>query len=436
MVTQFNGYVNQHQTHIPFQNNNLINQNVHVRNNLNDLMSHHKMVQNQMQQMQQMQPPIQVLTQNQTFAQPSFSNDISTSKKKPLPNIRKGKNIIEEMLKPVKIIKENKDIESKYKKREEKQKEIISKKDMTNAPYKVIIKDKIMNKNVEDVVEKDFIVHCVIKEIDADLHKFEKELGQKETNLKEIDEYLVIEYAPEHYCSHKTNFDIKKSFIKNMAYEQNTFDENKNDYIEFYRKKQKEAEEGLELCDQALRNLVDNGIISKDELPCNESQIKSDLSSNSTDTEEFVTTEPIATKTTEPIATKTTEPIIKPTKNIIDTKKASTISNAHRAPTNTPKVTRSIQSSLESPNNIIPKHSNETNTNSEQKTSSNKTSISTHRVNNTSKTASGTTRTNNTQKLISTTRSNPREVLTKAKMNAISNTKLPHIKTSKKVIEI
>ena len=214
-----------------------------------------------------------------------ISSDSHSNKKKPRSTI-KGKNIIAEMLKPVKIVKENKDVEGNFAKREEKQKEKITKKDMTNLPYKVIIKDKIITKGVEQVEETDFLVHKAIIGIDNDVEKFNKELGQKQTKIKEIDEYLDIEYAPEHYSSHKSNFEIKASFIKNMAYEQNTYDENKQDYIEFYRKKQKEAEAGLELCDQTLRSLVDNGVISKDELPCNESQIKSDFTSGSTDSEE------------------------------------------------------------------------------------------------------------------------------------------------------
>jgi len=53
-----------------------------------------------------------------------------------------------------------------------------------------------------------------------------------------------------------------------MAYKSTGFDENKEDYIDFYRKHQKEAEEGLMLCDNIIRTMTDSGLINPNELPC------------------------------------------------------------------------------------------------------------------------------------------------------------------------
>jgi hypothetical protein len=182
----------------------------------------------------------------------------------------KAKNIIEEMLKPQKITRDNKDVETNYRIRKKIQKQ--SKKGnidikITNVPYKNIIKDKVITKRVEEVTSEDLIVHKSSKEIDANPEKFNMDLTNKKNEMEKINEELKIEFNINNYDVHKKKFEYKESFIKNLAFEQNTFDENKRDYIEFYRKKQKEAEEGKKLCDEILYNIVDEGIVNKDELP-------------------------------------------------------------------------------------------------------------------------------------------------------------------------
>ena len=83
LISQFNGYISQNPNTTPFQNNQLINQNPHVINNLNQLVHQHKMVQQNTKNHQQTMPNI--------------------TDKTPVKNI----NVIEEMLKPYKITKNN-----------------------------------------------------------------------------------------------------------------------------------------------------------------------------------------------------------------------------------------------------------------------------------------------------------------------------------------
>ena len=262
ILSQFQNYSVQQQSTVPFRGNELINNNVHVSNNLNSLIQQQKMQQNNMQQYQ-----AQIYNAGNTQTQDD-SNDRRKNKKTNISN--KAKNIIEDMLKPQKIVKDNKDVKNNFKDRENEQ-ELIKKGkkkfDITNAPYKVIIKDKIVTKKVEDVKKEDILVHKSIREIDADRKRFDTELSTKHIEKEKINDELKIEFNVDNYDTHKKSFEFKQTFIRNMAYEEKTFDQNKEDYIEFYRRKQKEEEDGKKLCDEILLNLVDEGIISKDELP-------------------------------------------------------------------------------------------------------------------------------------------------------------------------
>lgn len=268
IINQFNGYVDQNPNVIPFQKNQLINNNVHVMNNLNTYMQQQRAVQNNM--------PVY---KNQYMDQMNNNNNTKSD-----ANTSKNINIIERMLQPQEIKKNNKDVDSNYKARRELQKKSKNGQiniEITNAPYKSIIKDKIVNKKVSDIKKEDFIVHKSIDEIDADRKKFDKELKIKEKEGNEIKDELKIEFHLDNYDKHKQKYFVKETFIKNLAFEQNTFDKNKQDFVEFYKQKQKEADEGQKLCDQILHNIIDEGIIDKDELPIdiqnNENNIKSDF---------------------------------------------------------------------------------------------------------------------------------------------------------------
>nr|AEX62951.1 hypothetical protein mv_R747 [Moumouvirus Monve] len=56
MINNFNIYSRQNPNFIPFQNNQLINNNVHVMNNLNNFLQQHKNVQSSMNNYSTSQP--------------------------------------------------------------------------------------------------------------------------------------------------------------------------------------------------------------------------------------------------------------------------------------------------------------------------------------------------------------------------------------------
>ncbi|AYV85481.1 MAG: hypothetical protein Satyrvirus19_3 [Satyrvirus sp.] len=260
IITQFNSYMVQNPNIIPFRNNELINNNVHVINNLNNLVHQNRIVQ---QRMKNVQPNEN--KPSQLICEKNGKNE-------------SNENIIAKMLKPQKIVKDNSDIPSNYQVRkniQEKAKKGEINIKMTNTPYKNIIKDRIITKNVNEITKDDLVVHKSVKEIDANIEKFEKELNIKENEKEKINDELKIEFHIDNYDSHKRNFSYKETFIRNLTFEQNTYNETKQDYIDFYRQKQKEAEEGQKLCDEILHNynIDDEGIISKDELPATKDSI-------------------------------------------------------------------------------------------------------------------------------------------------------------------
>lgn len=242
LVNQFNGYMSQNPNSIPFQGNQLINQNVHVMNNLNTLLQQQR---------------------NVSLPTPQQKKNTST---------KSNNNIIEDMLKPQKISKVNKDISPNYKTRQEDYKldksgKLVNSFKVTNSPYKNIIKDKTITKDVSSITVDDLIVHKTNKAIDANPQRFNTELGLKTLEKDQINTELKIEYHIDNYNRHKKNFEYNETFIRSVPYNQNTFDESKKDYIDFYCQKQKEAEEGKDLCDKILHLIKDDGIVNNDEVP-------------------------------------------------------------------------------------------------------------------------------------------------------------------------
>ena len=143
LINQFNTYMTQNPSVIPFQGNQLINHNVHVRNNLNELMH--------LQRTFKPTPNVNMMQSEQINRRKS--------------NV-KNENIIEEMLKPQKMIKNNEDIDSNYKARcelQEKTKRGDVTVKMTNKPYKPIIRDRAITKKIEEIKESDLVVHKVDK---------------------------------------------------------------------------------------------------------------------------------------------------------------------------------------------------------------------------------------------------------------------------------
>ena len=257
LITQFQSYTNNNPTFVPFQNNQLINNNVHVLNNLNSYVQNYKNAQS----IQPIQP-----VQHNTIK----NNSNSSSNKK---NISTGKNIIESMLQPIIVLKNNnKDVGSNYDKLKKIHDDMVSTKgdtgyEITNMPYKCIIRDKIITKKVGDVKAEDLLVHRVIHGIDNDTKKFTIDEIKKKNELTRINCEIEIEFAKENLDKNKAKFEKTQTFIRNLAYKENIFDDNRKDCIEFYKEQQRKAEEGIMISDSVLTDLIDSGIIDKNELP-------------------------------------------------------------------------------------------------------------------------------------------------------------------------
>jgi len=221
LLQNFNTYMNNNPT--PFQNNQLLNQNIHAMGAINDQLK-------------------QTPKTNQS-------------------RYRSGKNIFDEMFKPEETKGDNRDITKHYKERE---KNYAQKIEPENIPYKIIIKDKPAPKKVK--TGNDLMVHKSTL-LDSDIKKFELDLAQKKQEKKKINQELAINFSDDKRDVHQENFDIDGTYIKNASYTSNTFNENKEDYVEFYRKCQREAEEGKEMCDQIINKLLDTGLIKTEELP-------------------------------------------------------------------------------------------------------------------------------------------------------------------------
>lgn len=178
----------------------------------------------------------------------------------------KSENVIEQILKPVEItnVRNNTDVKFNYDARK-KLRDQNEKIEYTDTMYKAIIKQPL-NKPLTEIEADDLIVHRV-SDVDKDIRIFTRDLENKKRSIQSENDALRIEYCEENYSKHKKAFEYNESFITNMAYEENLFDDNKKDCIEFYQKKQREQEEGKRACDQVLRDLMNRGLISEDEIP-------------------------------------------------------------------------------------------------------------------------------------------------------------------------
>lgn len=272
LINNFNTYNMANPSQIPFQSNQLLNENIHVMNSLNDMVQQQRFGQQAMNTYSQLNSKDPYQERDKS----NVGNLNSNLNSNPNPNSKSSKNknlnIIEEMMKPQKILKENKDVNPNFraiqKEYEESQtKEGIQQKfKITNVPYKSIIRDKIITKDVYEIKAEDLIVHKTTN-VDRDSDIFNTEFDIKNIELDKINEEIKIDFHIDNYDKHKKKYDFKETFIKNLAFEANTCDENKQDYIEFYRKKQKEAEVGKEICDSVLHKLLDTGLIKPEELP-------------------------------------------------------------------------------------------------------------------------------------------------------------------------
>lgn len=272
LLNTFNNYTTKNPGMVPFQNNNLINNNVHVLNNLNDMTKRARngeVMNEQYSNKNNISAADDVFTLTSIQKQNSSNNTNNLKRSGDDPknfnnSKRSSDDIIENLLKPQFTKKNgNRDVKSSF---ETKIIENKKKIDCLNKPYKIIIKDKQIIKPVEEIKKSDFLVH---KSTENDKNRiiFNKELETKTVEHNNTNYELKLEYNFDNLLKHKKKFETEHCFIRNLAYKNNTFDETKDDYIEFYKKHQREAEEGKELCDKVLHSMVDTGLIRAEELP-------------------------------------------------------------------------------------------------------------------------------------------------------------------------
>jgi hypothetical protein len=303
------------------------------------------LLQSQMQpNLSQQQMPLTVLNSTKPTIinkaeEISFSNNTKKTKK--------GKSIIEELLKPVSVSKKsNPDVPVTYENESTTRK--TEKHQITNKPYKTIIKN-IAQKEI--VNKEDLTVHIVTNKdkigMDVEYDKFKEK-------VKEVDVEIKLEYAPDKYDKHKKDFEYKKSYVDRLKMDAPTHEDLKSDQIEFYKHHQKEMETGKEQCDKILYSLIDSGLLKKEEIPENE-MLGIDLDQEQDQSASPVETNPVSVPSSNQTNTKN-NPVSN--SNQINTKN-NPVPNSNQINTKNNPVSNSNQTNIK--NNPVP-NSNQTNT--------------------------------------------------------------------------
>lgn len=221
LVNQFNQYKSQNPNSVPYQNNQLLINNVHIMNNLS---SPHNQNMDRLKQ---------------------FMDNVK----------KKGKNgnIIEELLKPQETDKfkgNTEEVKKNYDMLETMRKEM--KYTITNQPYKNIIKNADYTKKINDA--KDLIIY-IMNSKDKNKDELEREFKKLEKLIDDMDVEIKLEYAPSRKPEHKKKFDYRHNYVTRLVHEEKQHGDIKEDMIDFYKKKQEEAEKNKEKCDEILRKL-------------------------------------------------------------------------------------------------------------------------------------------------------------------------------------
>lgn len=252
ILNRYNDYRSQNpDATIPFQNNRLIHENFHVANSLNMLVNNHR-------------------TATGNFTMPTTT---AASHNIPIQTAIKNGNIIENLLRPTLVVRDNADVKSRYEKRYQEQEAAREGKQnirMTNTPYKNIITDErhsMAHKKVENFTLDDLLVHKTDKRFDADLEKFQQEFQEIDDKRAQENKQLEIDFHIDNYSTHKEKFEYSEAIVRNMACNQPGFDKNKEESIKFFKKLQKKAEKDKKLVDELLMSF-DDSIVGKNELPC------------------------------------------------------------------------------------------------------------------------------------------------------------------------
>ena len=116
---------------------------------------------------------------------------------------------------------------------------------VTNVAYKCIIRDRaeLEKKALTGIQENDLIVHKSIRSVDADIARFEQQMKEILEENEKINDSLSVEFGEDKRDMHKKKFEYKETFIRNMSYEEDTYDDTKKDFIEFYQNQKKQADD-------------------------------------------------------------------------------------------------------------------------------------------------------------------------------------------------
>lgn len=170
------------------------------------------------------------------------------------------------VIKPIKIINDNRDVNSKMNDVEKNY--IPSLKTFwagrTNEPYKGIIK----NNNKEFKKEEDLIVHRVT---DADKIGVDDNYKQFKGSIEKHNDELKIIYSTTKLSEHKKKFEYNHKYKYRISHDSKGHEEMKKDKINYYKHEQQKEEENKEKIDNIVETLINQGVFNEDEL--NDSRI-------------------------------------------------------------------------------------------------------------------------------------------------------------------
>lgn len=271
LINKFNTYKSDNESRIPFQNNKLINNNVNVSNYLNNLTTEYKTARSnkvplKFREIEKNYDRIINADSDDTTntRNPTNNNHDTTKYNQSIGNLS-NKSLIMQLLQPIKIDKSYNNCNKKIKELEAERLDKEQSYKLTNMPYKNIIKDHVINKL--DITVDDLIVYKFRDGIDDDIEEFMKKQKANELERNDTDSTLQIEYDWNNYNKHKKKFEFNESYIKNIAYQDKDFMENKIDSIEYFKQKQKEAQSAIKYMDEIIATLDNSDLVGKEELP-------------------------------------------------------------------------------------------------------------------------------------------------------------------------
>jgi hypothetical protein len=191
-----------------------------------------------------------------TSQQVRNTNEFRKIEKKQKANPEEEK-LINAIIKPIKIEKNNLETTRKFNEAEKTYKVELNEywKKRNNKPYKVILKDQDFTKDFK--TKEDLIVHKITEQdkigVDKDYVKYVKD---KEEHTKDLKENI---YSKSKELENKKKFsEYNNKYTYKVAYDPRKGEELKTESIDYYKKQQEELEKDKKLKDEILYELEDN----------------------------------------------------------------------------------------------------------------------------------------------------------------------------------